>query len=467
MMTARKKKNNLLSSSVVVVLLGASILSAQDWPQWRGPQRDGHVPKFSTPAKWPDSLKQVWKVEVGAGLASPVVAGGKIYLLTRERDDEIVSCYRLGDGSRVWQQRYTSPFIPNVQAVITRYFPASQGKGPFATPVVFKDRLYTLGVDRVLSCFDAKNGDLKWRQHYQKQNIPDKIVYECQPCGCSEDGKEFSQPGECSACRMALGSKGLETSASMGGQGNYYGTSASPLIDGKIGIVNIGNLTGGSVIAFDLHSGQEKWRWQGPPPSSSSPIIATLHGTRQVVVLTRENLAGIDVATGQQLWSFAIESNAQIVTPIVFDDLVIFSAYRSPTTAIRVKKAENTWAAEKAWSTNDVTLYTSTPVLVGDKLYGLSYTNRGQFFAMEARTGKLLWTSEGRQAQGAAILSAGAALLALTDEAKLIAMTPEMASYKTLANYQVASSPTWAYPVIWEKNILVKDETALTLWRME
>jgi len=458
-------KTSLTIIFVLMVLLQNS--QSQDWPQWRGPDRDGHVPKFSAPVKWPDSLKQVWKIEAGAGLASPVVANGKIYVLTRDGDDEIVSCYRLADGSRVWQQRYTSPFIPNVQAVIARYFPASQGKGPFATPVVFKDRLYTLGVDRVLSCFDTKNGELKWRQHYQKQNIPDKIIYECQPCGCSEDGKEFAQSGECSACKMALGPKGLETSASLGGQGNYYGTSASPLIDGKIGIVNIGNLTGGSVIAFDLRSGQEKWRWQGPPPSSSSPIITTLHGAPQIVVLTRENLAGIDVATGQQLWSFAIESNAQIVTPIAFDDLVIFSAYRSPTTAIRIKKEGNTWAVEKAWSTNDVTLYTSTPVLVGDKLYGLSYANRGQFFAMEARTGKLLWTSEGRQAQGAAILSAGAALLALTDEAKLIAITPEVASYKTLANYQVASSPTWAHPVILEKSILVKDETALTLWWME
>jgi outer membrane protein assembly factor BamB len=466
MMNDRRKKINLPSLSAGAMLLCASNLCAQDWPQWRGPQRDGHVQKFSAPAKWPDSLKQVWKVEVGAGLASPVVAAGKIYLLTRDGDDEIVSCYRLTDGSRVWQQRYTSPFIPNVQAVITRYFPASQGKGPFATPVVYKDRLYTLGVDRVLLCFDAKNGALKWRQHYLKQSIPDKLVYKCQPCSCGQDEKEYSAPGECPACRMGLTPIGLETTASLGGEGNYYGTSASPLIDGKIGIVNIGNLTGGSVIAFDLRSGQEKWRWQGPPPSSSSPIIATLHGTRQIVVLTRENLAGLDVTTGQQLWSFAIESNAQIVTPIVFDDLVIFSAYRSPTTAVRIKKERSAWAAKKAWSTNEVKLYTSTPVLVGDKLYGLSYANRGQFFAMEARTGKLLWTSEGRQAQGAAILSAGAALLALTDEAKLIAMTPEVASYITLANYQVASSPTWAHPVIWEKNILVKDETALTLWRI-
>ena len=465
MLNDDKKKINLLGIIIFAMLLCTSILSAQDWPQWRGPQRDGHVPKFSAPAKWPDSLKQVWKIEVGAGPSSPVVADGKIYLHTRDGDDEVVSCFRLSDGSRIWQQRYTTPFIPNPQAVITRFFPASKGKGPFATPVVHRNRLYTLGVDRVLSCFDVKTGDLKWRHHELKQDIPDKIVYECPPCGCNIDGKEFDQPGKCSACNMDFGPKGLETSAQNGG--NYYGAAASPLIEENLIIVNTGNPNSGDLAAFDLQSGQEKWRWRGPSPSSSSPVVAVLHGVRQVVVLTRHNLAGVAVANGQQLWSHAIESDAQIVTPIVFEDLVIYSAYRSPTNAIKIKQENNAWSADSAWTNKDITLYISTPVLVGDKLWGLSYANRGQFFAMEARTGNVLWTSEGRQAQGAAILNAGATLLALTDEAKLIAMTPELASYKTLANYQVASSPTWAHPVIWEKNILVKDETSLTLWRTE
>ncbi|MGH7494488.1 MAG: PQQ-binding-like beta-propeller repeat protein [bacterium] len=459
--------NKIQSISGILSLLLVHVSWAQDWPQWRGLHRDGRVQEFSVPAAWPDSLKLVWKIEAGAGLSSPVVADGKVYLITREGDDEIVSSYRLADGGRIWQQRYASPFVPNAQAMSTRHFPASRGKGPFATPIIHGNRLYTLGVDRVLSCFDKNTGALQWRHHYLKQEIPTKIVYECQPCGCSEDGKEFEQAGNCSACRMALGAKGLETSASLGDQGNYYGTAASPLIEGNIGIVNIGNLKGGDLIAFDLISGKEKWRWHGPAPSSSSPVMATLHGSRQVVVLTRDNLAGVDVKNGAGLWHYAIESNAQVVTPIVFEDLVIFSAYRSPTTAVHVKKDGSSWSAEKAWSTNEVTLYMSTPVLIGEKLYGLSYTNRGQFFAMEARSGKVLWASDGRQAQNAAILSIGDELLALTDEAELIAMAREGGAYQQLADYQVAGSPTWAHPVLWGNNILVKDETHLTLWRVD
>ncbi len=451
---------------ISTVMLLTQNVRPQDWPQWRGPNRDGHLKAFTAPTTWPDSLKKVWRIEAGAGLASPVVADGSIYLFTRDGEDEVVSCYRLADGSRVWQQRYATPFIPNPQAVIPRFFPISQGKGPFATPVVHEGRLYTLGVDRVLSCFEAKTGALKWRHHPLKQAVPEKLVYECPPCGCSVDGKEFDQPAKCSDCGMNYGPKGLETSARQG-QGNYYGAAASPVIDGSIGLVNIGSRDGGDLIAFDAASGEERWKWHGPPPSSSSPIIAEIHGVRQAVVLTRENLAGIAVSNGRQLWRHAIESNAQIVTPIVFEDLVIFSGYRSPTVAIRIKKEKDTWSVEPAWSTNEVTLYISTPVLVGDKLWGLSYANRGQFFAMEAQTGKVIWTSEGRQAQGAAMLDAGEILFALTDDAQLVALAKSETEYKRLANYRVADSPTWAHPIIWGKNILVKDESALSLWRME
>ncbi len=459
----RNLRQNVLLAAALML---ASTLHGQTWPQWRGPQRDGHVQDFSLPATWPDSLQRVWRITVGAGLSSPVVAEEKVFLLTREGEDEMAACYNLADGKQVWRQTYISPFIPNPQAVITRYFPSSQGKGPFATPILHKGYLYTLGVDRVLSCFAAKTGALQWRKQFLKQQVPDKLVYECPSCGCSEDGKKFDQPGECTDCRMGLSPIGMETSASSGG-GNYYGAAASPLIEGKLGIVNIGNLNGGEMIAFDLRTGEEKWRSKSAPPSSSSPVMAELFGVRQVIVLTRENLMGLEVKNGRQLWSFALESNAQVVTPIVFEDLVIFSAYRSPTTAVRIKKAGSTWSADTAWSTNEVTLYTSTPVLVGDKLYGLSYANRGQFFALDARSGKVDWTSDGRQAQGAAILRVGATLWALTDEAKLGTMECNAQAYHPLKNYQLAESPMWAHPVLWGKNILVKDETNLTLWRME
>lgn len=450
----------------LLLILITTPLFSQHWPQWRGAGRDGIVTGFSAPAQWPAQLDTVWRIETGAGLASPVVAGDRVYLHTRDGEDEVVTCYRLVDGSRLWQQRYPAPFLPNPQATNPRLFPASQGKGPFATPVIHEGSLYTLGVDRMLCSFDAETGTLNWRHQEMQQAQPAKMVYECPPCGCQTDGKEFSGPGTCPDCGMDYGLKGIETSASLGGNGNYYGTAASPLIDGDLLFINIGNLDGGLVLAFDRHTGSEKWRWQGPPPSSSSPVVATIHGERQLVVLSRTALIGLASRDGQELWRFPIASNAQIVTPIIAGDLVIFSAYRSPTTAVRVRKNREAWQAEQAWSTNEVTLYTSTPVLVDGQVYGLSYANRGQFFAMDAQTGATRWTSEGRIAQGAAVLAAGSTLFALTNEAKLIIIERSTKSYHPLAQYTVAESPTWAHPVIWDKSILVKDETHLTRWRL-
>ncbi len=459
----RHSKLSMLSLAVMVWF--AQTVLAQNWTQWRGANRDGHVAAFFEPSAWPDSLKSIWRIDAGAGLSSPVAANGKIFLLTRDGEDEVVSCYLLADGSRIWQQRYPASFIANPQAIRPDLFPASRGKGPFATPVVHGGRLFTLGIDRVLSCFDAETGKLKWRHQYMKQFVPDKLVYECPPCGCKLDGQEFDQPGKCADCKMDFGVKGLETSAK--DIGNYYGAAASPIIDGKTGIVNIGNNETGEVIAFDASNGKERWRWNGPAPSSSSPIIAEIQGVKQVVVLTRESIAGIALANGKQLWSFVIESNAQIVTPIVSEDLVIFSAYRSPTTALRISKNGDQWSVEQAWSMNDVVLYTSTPVLIGDKLYGLSYTKRGQFFCLDARTGTLLWASDGRQAEGAAIINSDNIIFALTNEAKLFAFTKTEAAYQPVAQYEVASSPTWAHPILFGKKILVKDESNLMLWSLE
>lgn len=456
----------MLAAMAVISFMVDHAALAQSWPAWRGAERDGHVRDFTVPEVWPDSLQKIWRVEVGAGLSSPVLQGDRLYVLTRDGDNEVVSAYSTQDGRRIWQQSYAASFVPNPQAIVPRFFPVSSGKGPFATPLLAGDKLYTLGVDRMLSCFEAESGKVLWQQHLLKQQLPDKLVYECAPCGCREDGKEFDQPGACSACGMTLGPKGIETTATQG-RGNYYGAAASPIADGQSGFVNIGNPAGSDVLAFDLATGAEKWRWRGPAPSSSSPVIAELHGVRQLVVLTRTNLVGLALDDGRELWHFDISSNAQIVTPIVFESTILFSAYRSPTTSVKISKTPNGWSAVQAWSTNDVTLYTSTPVLISDHVFGLSYANRGQLFAMDARTGEQLWAGSGRFAQGAAILSSGNVLLALTNEAKLVVFARDTDRYRQLAQYTVAEQPTWAHPILWDNNIVVKDEATLTLWRLE
>ncbi len=451
-----------LINMFVIIILGSQAFS-QNWPQWRGTNRDGHVKDFEVPKTWPNELSKIWSVKVGAGISSPIVKDGRVYLLTREGDDETALCLNLKNGEVVWRQSYVSPFYANPQASSKRLFPASRGNGPFATPIVYNDRLYTLGVDRILSCFDANTGKINWQNHYFKTEGPKETVYECPPCGCSEDDKTFEAPGTCSACQMEYGVMGFETSAVQ--VGNYYGAVCSPIIVGDLGVVHVGNGEQGTMIAFDLESGKTKWEWKGPAMASSSPVFVELHNTRQLVTMTRLSVVGVSAQNGELLWTFPLESNAQIITPVLFEDIIIFATYRGPTIAIRPSKNENTWSVKEVWKNTDMTVWTSSFVLDGPDLYGFFYSKRGQFGSIDARTGEVIWTSEGRQGLAAAMLDIGDHLMAIRNDGQLFVLA-KGDSFHSLVRYSVAESPTWAHPVIWGTNILIKDESNLTLWQL-
>src|SRR2546427_853886 len=132
---------------------------AQDWPHWRGPNRDGIAGAFSEPKVWPEKLKLKWKVNVGEGHSSPVVVGGKIFLHTRQGDREVVSCLRPETGQVIWQEGYAAPYAMNPAAV-------GHGKGVKSTPVVADGRICTFGINGILSCFDAKTGKPLWRKEF-------------------------------------------------------------------------------------------------------------------------------------------------------------------------------------------------------------------------------------------------------------------------------------------------------------
>jgi outer membrane protein assembly factor BamB len=150
----------LPTKSITAILLTLSFLTipciarTQDWPQWRGPSRDGALKNFKTPSVWPDQLKLLWKIPVGGGISSPVVSGEKAWIHTRKGEDEIVSCIDLKTGKVLWTKSYSAPFAPNTAA-------AKLGKGPFSTPLLHEGKLYTLGVTAILSCFDSHSGELK------------------------------------------------------------------------------------------------------------------------------------------------------------------------------------------------------------------------------------------------------------------------------------------------------------------
>ncbi len=391
-----------------LALAVVSILAAaEDWPQWRGPHRDGVATDFTEPKAWPEKLTLKWKVAVGEGHSSPVVAGGRIYIHGRQDDREVVTCLKPENGQTIWQQSYPAPYTMNPAAT-------THGKGVKSTPAVDGGRVFTFGIGGTLSAFDAQTGKPQWR-------------------------KEFGSPD--------------------------FGVATSPLVDHGLVIVYVGTAQG-ALTAFDAATGAEKWSWKGDGPAYASPIIVDLAGTRQVVTQSRQNIVSVSAATGALLWQIPYKTvyDQNIVTPVLYRDLLIFSGTGNPVIGVKAIKHGAEWTAETVWQNKDLSMYMSSPVLSGDLLFGFTERKRGEFFCLRPSDGVTLWTSEGRQGDNAALVAAGSVLLMLTNEAKLIVARQNDKSFEPLRTYTVADSPTWAHPVVMGRGILIKDNATLALW---
>src|SRR5690242_18426381 len=229
--------NNARSISGLIILLFVATTTAvaQEWTQWRGPARDGSVVSKYAPATWPESLKQTWRVEIGEGYSSPVVAGGKVFVHGRRDPEEIVASINLTDGKVLWQQKYQAEFKKNQYAV-------EMAKGPNATPLVAGNRLFTLGATGILNAWDTATGKLLWTRDF---------------------------------------SKAIDTSKL------FCGTSASPLmVDGRL-VVQVGSdIHGGQVLALNPATGATDWEWHGAGPGYASPVLIEVDGSRQIVSMT-------------------------------------------------------------------------------------------------------------------------------------------------------------------------------------
>lgn len=398
-------------------LFVVSSLLAQDWPQWRGPQRDGVASGITFPQAWPSNLTQKWKVEIGVGHASPIVHAGKIFAFARKEEQETVYCLNVADGKIVWQKSYPAPYEMNFAAV-------AHGKGPKSTPVIRDGKLYTFGISGMVSCFDVATGELKWRKEYSKK---------------------FAQTSPA------------------------FGVSMSPLVEDNLLLIHAGGPSKGALMALDALTGETKWSWEGNGPGHASPIVITAHGVKQIITQTQSYCVGVALADGKLLWQmpFTTDYDQNIVTPLVYKDMIIISGLDKGTSALRLNKSGNAWVAEQVWHNPEMSMYMSAPVLVGDLLFGLSNQRRGQYFCLDATTGKTLWTSEGRQGENAALLNVNGMLFLLNNAGELIIAKPSAKAFEPMAKYDVSTSATWAHPAVVDRQIIVKDTTTLSSWSLE
>jgi outer membrane protein assembly factor BamB len=396
------------------VLISMGRVLAQDWPQWRGPNRDGKVTGFTVPQTWPKALTPKWKTTVGLGDGTPALVGDKLYVLARQGEQEVMLCLNAVDGKEIWQDRYTAQVVTGASA---------RHPGPRSSPAVADGKVVALGVGGVLSCFDAATGKIVWRKD------------------------EFTK---------------IEPS--------FWYALSPVLVDGMC-IVHVAGKEKdkGEVIAFDLTSGDQKWKWAGDAPSNATPALMTAAGTKQIVVETAKNIVGLALADGRLLWQLEAAPQQRFFnapTPVVDGDIVIYTGQGKGTRAVKVERQGDGFVTREQWSNEKVGTKFDTPILKGGLLFGMS--DKGSFFCLNAKTGEVAWTDTVIRRDGFdAILDAGSVIVALPSTSELIAFKPSEKQYEELARIKVADTPTYAHPVLAGNRVFVKDQDAVTMWTIE
>ncbi|PYR49888.1 MAG: hypothetical protein DMF89_11115, partial [Acidobacteria bacterium] len=263
------KTRHRFAWTVVAAVLLAGGVAAQDWPQWRGPNRDGVITSFREPAAWPKTLTRRWNVEVGTGYATPIVAGDRVYVFARQGENEVMTALDAATAKVIWRTSYRASFKMNPAT-------APHGPGPKSTPTLAGNRLFTLGISGIVTAFDTQTGRQIWQR----------------PAGEVEP---------------------------------LFHTAMSPLVVGNLMVLHVGGHNNGALTAFDVATGEPRWTWNGDGPAYGSPLLFNLSGTPQVVTFTQQNFVGVAMADGKLLWRRPYTTAAVTTsqTPIVYKDMVI------------------------------------------------------------------------------------------------------------------------------------------------
>ena len=401
-----KKSKLIISAIVTLIIISTTNSFSQDWPQWRGMNRDSKVTGFKAPAAWPAELKQEWKVSVGFGDATPVLAGNKIYLNTRQADQEVILCLDAATGKELWKNSYASMAVTGPSA--------SQHPGPRGTPAVSNGKIVTFGASAILSCLDASTGKLVWRKENPTNAFP------------------------------------------------AFFTGTSPLIADGMCIIHLGKKDDGQVIAYDLNSGNEKWKWAGEGPSYSSPSVMTIDGKKLLIVITEKNILALGLTDGKQLWQIATPVQQRFyncVSPYIDGQNIYLSGQGTGTKAIRVEKSGNEYVTKELWSNTEVGAKWNTPVLKDGLLYG--FTDQKRIYCLNAATGQTAWIDNTVNSDFSTIVDCGSVIIGLTSTDNLLVLKPDSKAYSEIVKYKVSDTPIYAYPVISGNNIYIKDAETL------
>jgi len=406
------KKTSFLFRSMVFALIMISSLNSysQDWPQWRGIGRDSKVMGFKAPSAWPTELKQEWKVTVGFGDATPVLTGNKIYLNTRQGNEEVVLCLEAATGKELWKYSYSAPAVTG---------PPAAHPGPRSTPSVANGKIVSFGVSAILSCLDANTGKLIWKRENPTNVVP------------------------------------------------QFFTGMSPIIVDNLCIAHVGTKDNGEVIALDLNSGSEKWKWAGDGPAYASPSVMTIDGKKHLIVQTEKNLMALNLSDGKLLWQIATPIQQRFynaASPYIDGQTIYYTGQGTGMKAIKVEKSGNEYVTKELWSNTEVGAKWNTPVLKDGFIYG--FTDQKRIYCLNAATGQTAWIDNAVNSDFASIVDCGSVIIGLPSTANLIVFKPESKAYSEVVRYKVSETPIYAFPVIAGNIIYVKDAETLMRYKI-
>jgi outer membrane protein assembly factor BamB len=413
---------------LLLLLHGTS--SSSDWPQWRGPNRNGVWTETGILSSFPATgLVAKWKAPVGFGFSSPIISNGRLYLsdlvVEKPKVHERVLCFNARSGKRIWMTEHDA-------SAPDWFYNPEQMRGPGATPIIHNGRVYALSMFYMLECLDAQSGKVIWKRDLQSE-------YQLPPSSLD----------------------------------------ASPLVEGNLLIAPIGGKPAAGVVAFDLVTGREVWKALSEAATWSSPVIVSAGGTRQLIVWMRQSITSLNPTNGAVYWREPTVSGGSpgfsaVSTPVTQGQRLLISGLM-----FQLDKTQP--AAKILWpdtpsGTRRILSDTSTPFLTDDFVY--SPRSGGLFVCLDARTGLELWqtntVTDLRPGACVHLTPNGSSLFLFTDQGDLVRAQLGPSGYRELGRTHLIEPTSllftnkfaWAAPAFANRNIFVRNDRELRCYSL-
>lgn len=412
------RTNSSITSVLVLTLCAAQGAAGSDWPQWRGPTRNGVSTETGLLPAWPEGGPKLrWKVtDLGMGYSAPVVVGDRLYVLANEGvEDEFVQAHATADGRRLWRTRLGKVGNPNMQP----NFPGAR-----STPTVVGEVLYALSSDGDLACVELASGRVRWQRNLRTE---------------------------------------------FGGQPGEWAYAESPLVDGELLLCTPGG-SQATLLALNRHTGEVIWKAALPEADAAayaSAIVVEVGGIKQYVQLLQKGLVGVEAKTGRLLWRYAkpvSKFNANIPTPLAAEGCVYVASAGTGAGAVRLGVEDGRVQARELYFDAKLPTAIGGVVKVGDCLYG---TTAKALVCLDFTTGQVRWEAPALGAASLCIADGRLYLHGENGEVGLVDPSPE--GYRPKGRFSPPDQPkrrgpmekAWAYPIVAHGCLYIRDHNLL------